>query len=490
MREGVGRAAALAFLTALCAVGAYQTSLVVDGTRYFWLYDAPMTGMLQARDLVEGRGTPAGPGASVEGYPSLLWTLVMAAAHLLPGGDAKAALAVLMLNWLLSCAVLLLAERLLRTVLPQPGLGLVVLWLALVPCFDLLFWSVNGFETPLLTALFLLVAIRLLAESSVGSSRASTYLLMGLLPLARTDGVSAWAGLALLALGTSPDRRRTTKMLAASLTLILLYALLPYSLGGRPWTTGGPPSAALLPTGPSLGVRYVARFAWSYGVALLLALTGALAMGDRRRWLLLGAVLIGAGHLLVWGGRALPGSPYLAHLVPVVVVLAVATLIEAGRRRRGLGVVLTVAFAAPGLVQAWVYSPTRFAASEPSGMVTGVLIRRFTAPETTVGVFAGGSVPYYSRRRTLALLAGSHPGEALRGAPDLVVVHLPHERVVAYAGGRQERDTLAPLLQSQAFREAYLPNALPVLDRTTIYFRGNSPERERRPRWKVPALGR
>lgn len=486
----IWRLAALAFVALFSVIAAFQTSLVVDGRRYFWLYDEPMVCLRYARNLAEGQGLVWNPVERVELYASLLWTLILSGVQLSGLGEAKAPLAVQMLNGLLACGVVLLAERLLRFFERQPGLGLPLLWLALVPCFDLLFWSVGGFETTLLTVVFLLVAARLLEEAAAGEPRPGTYVLLGLLPLIRSDAYHAWAGLALLAIGMSPERARTLRLLGVSLILPTLHLAFRHAYYGHWSPEIGRLKVVILPEGIALGLRYVGRFARSYVVALLLGALGALRARDRRRWLLLAGLVTGAAHLLLWGGEALPGSPYLAHLVPVMLVLAVVGVLETARRTRETAGVLAVALAVPVALQARVFGPARLAPSEGAGMVTGVMIDRFAGPDATVGVFAPGSVGYFSRRRMIDLLARPSPEDALASRPDVVVVHLPHEAVVAYSEGRGERDNLRPVLESRTFREQYLPNPLGILDRTTVYFRASSPERERRPLWKVPQVSR
>lgn len=485
------RLASLGFLALFSVIGSYQMSLVVDGSRHFWLYEDQMVSMTYARNLAEGHGLVWSAGERAGGLTNFLWTLVMAGVHLLPLGEGKAPLAVQILNGLLAGGILLLAERLLRLLHPDPGLGLPLLYAALVPCFDLLFWCVNGFETTLLTAVFMLAAARLLEEAAAGQPRAGTYVLMGLLPLIRSDAYHAWAGLALLALGAGQQRGRTARLLGVSLLLPALHLLFRHAHDGRwlPEATGRL-SVALLPAGAPLGARYVARFAKSYGVAVLLGAAGAIRSRDRLRALLLGGVVISGAYVLLAGGEALPGSPYLAHLVPVMFVLAIAALLEPGRRTRAPAVVSGLLFVAPVVLQVLAFSPVTLAASEGAGMVTGVLVDRFAGRDATVGVFAPGSVPYFSRRRAIDLLASSKVEATLGLRPDLVVVHLPHETIVSYAQGGGRPDNLSPVLHSRIFREEYLPNPMGVLDRTTVYFRSSSPELVGRSRWKTPQVSR
>src|SRR5262245_20357710 len=81
-------------LTLLSVIALFQASVVVDGTRYFWIDDDEMISMRYARNLVDGHGLVWNAGEPVEGYTNPLWTLIMAAMHLLPIADAHTAVAV------------------------------------------------------------------------------------------------------------------------------------------------------------------------------------------------------------------------------------------------------------------------------------------------------------------------------------------------------------------------------------------------------------
>src|SRR5919202_1675726 len=68
----------------------FRTSYVIDGERYFSLFDDEMISMRYARNLALGSGFVWNPGGErVEGYSNLLWVLYMALVHLLPVPPAK-----------------------------------------------------------------------------------------------------------------------------------------------------------------------------------------------------------------------------------------------------------------------------------------------------------------------------------------------------------------------------------------------------------------
>src|SRR5437870_1567913 len=84
-------------ILALCglyyAAFIYRSSFVVQGERYFALYDDAMISMRYAKNLAQGFGLVWNPlGERVEGYTNLLWVLYMTLWHFLPIPAAKISL--------------------------------------------------------------------------------------------------------------------------------------------------------------------------------------------------------------------------------------------------------------------------------------------------------------------------------------------------------------------------------------------------------------
>jgi hypothetical protein len=508
-----------AILAVWSVIALFQASVVVDGTRHFWIDDDEMISMRYARNLVDGHGLVWNPGEHVEGYTNFLWTLAMAAIHLLPIADVHTAVLVRILNWLLALAVLFLAERLLRLLSPRPGLGLPVLLLTLAVDIDLVFWSVNGFESTLLTATFLLVLVRLLKEWETGRPTPATYVLLGLLPLIRSDAYHVWAGAALVAFGMSEDRRRTLRLLALALLLPAAHLLF------RRWYYGAwlPNTYYLkvagVPDRAELAVEYLARFAHNYGLLLAFAGIGIVRARDRRRWLLAGAFGVSAVYVLVVGEDLFDFSRFLAHLVPLLVVLGVVAAVDVTRERIVAQAFLLLSIWVSVFVVIGVTTPSALVDDngEPeSGLVTGVLIGRFTRPEATIAAVAAGNVAYFSHRYTVDMLGKSdahiahepaHTGSwvghnkydpeySLSLRPDLVVPFWLHKLVIdpfaieqSAKGGDQY---IVAIVTSPTFQRDYLPNPVKLpylLEKNSVYIRSGSPELARRELWQEPVIG-
>lgn len=511
----VWRSLAILIVLALSAAAQLRSSVVIDGVRHFWLDDDEMVSMRYARNLVDGAGLVFNAGERVEGYTNPLWTLAMAGVHLLPLGDAKIALAVAALNAVLAAVVLLLAERLLHSFGPLPRSAAPLLLLALAFCRDLLFWSSHGFETTLLTALFLLATARVLEDSSNGRDRIGTYLLAGLLPLVRSDGYVPWAAVAVLALGLSRRRPRTVGMLALSLALPVAHLLFRIAYYGE-WVPNayflkvqGNPGLALA------GLAYVWRFVRHYGVALAAAAVGAVWSKDRRRRLLLAGLALSSVFVVIVGGDMFEDSRFLAHFVPVALVLGLAaSSTPAAPRAEPVRVFLCWAVALSVFFGVGVLNPSRLDDENGlprRGVVAGVLIGRSTLPDARVAGFAAGCVPYFSRRYAIDLLGTTdatiahgrgHPSPFighkkydhdvnLRRKPDLIVTLVPHETVVQ-ASHRDDAGDLGysvELARNPTFRTEYLPNPVPIpilMKTCAVYMRSSSEERRRLDAWRAP----
>jgi hypothetical protein len=70
------------------------TSFVIDGTRYYILFDDAMISMRYAYNLAHGYGLVWNAGQRVQGFTNPLWVFYMALLHLLPISAAKISLAV------------------------------------------------------------------------------------------------------------------------------------------------------------------------------------------------------------------------------------------------------------------------------------------------------------------------------------------------------------------------------------------------------------
>ena len=130
-----------------------------------------MISMRYARNLADGLGLVWNPRDEFEGYTNLGWVLVMAAVHAVGVPERLTSLVVEVINIGLAVVVLALTDRLLRCLVqPPPWLRLIAVT-TLGLSIDLVYWVVNGFETPLLTTVFLWALVGRSTTPTEASSR-------------------------------------------------------------------------------------------------------------------------------------------------------------------------------------------------------------------------------------------------------------------------------------------------------------------------------
>jgi hypothetical protein len=515
---------ACAVLTLLTATLVWHASLVVDGTRYFWLDDDQMVSMRYARNLAQGEGLVWNPGERVEGYTSVGWALVMAAVHLLPVSEAKTALVVKIVAWLLACCVVLLTDRLLRWFVPASGLARLCALLALILSGDLLFWSSNGFETPLLTVIFLATLLRLLRESDEQSSRAFTYLMIGLLPIARSDAYYLAAGLIVVALGSQTDWRPLLWKIPLAAAIPAVHVLLRHAYYGD-WL---PNTYYLKVAGIDnlfvRGTSYLKSFAAVYAMPLILAGAGIWWSGERRRWWIVAGALLAPAYVLLVGADMFPHFRFLAPWIPVLLVLAtVAATQIGGSGTRAEQMLLSTILVTTAVWGVHGKQSLRAMISDNGmprhSLVVGLMAARFTRPEASIAVFGAGTAPYFSNRYGIDLLGKTDPEVArlpgragaptghgkfdidasLARHPDLLLTLWsadfavpPGDDETFGAPRRDDSDYVVALMTAPRFLDEYRNNAIPLeplLRATAVYVRAGSAELEDVHKWQLPRLG-
>ncbi|MGZ6066494.1 MAG: hypothetical protein ACXWVM_29115 [Polyangiales bacterium] len=398
------------------ALSIRQSSVAIGGVRYFWLDDDQMISMRYARNLASGQGLVFNPGERVEGYTNPLWTVLLAGIHLLPLHDAHTSLvaklvALCVVVWVvwLSCELLLEIEPAARPLLP-------VVTLAVAYAYDITFWAANGYETPLLTALFTFAALRIVRER--GRASPLTVLAIGVLPLVRSDAFHLSAMLGLLAIALSERPRAAAARVSFAALLPVAHLLWRRSYYGE-WL---PNTFHLKVSGlqhrVGLGLAYVETFALRYALFLAVAGVGAYVLRDRfRAWTLAAAAAV-ALYCLSVGGDVFAGSRFFAAVVPVLMVAALSSIarVEAPAARHAA----ITAFALAAIVTG-VHRPSDLDdASRPyrEGVIAGVALRDHARNDTTVAVVAAGNVPYFSHLRSIDTL-----GKADRAIAHSSVVH-------------------------------------------------------------------
>ena len=446
----------MALLTAIAAYYAAfiaRTSFAIDSMRYFPLLDDAMVSMRYARHLVQGHGFVWNLGEPpLEGFTNPLWTLVMAAVHLLPLPQHRLTLVVQALGaaillglvvtvfrlsrWLRSQAAAMPARSDARPAAPNHAAPIAAMILAGF-YWPLIYWTLEGMEVGLL-ALIVTIATAALVT---GRRLAVAYVLLGAGTFVRTDFIVVLLSLAFAGAVLDPARRRAHLSLGIAIVVaaagVQTFARLLYFHDPLPNTY------YLKLTGYPAMLR-VARGAWvlfqtivlSNGLLLLLpAAAIALESGEaRRRQLLLLTPLFAQAAYSVWvGGDAwegtIPCNRYLAVAMPLLFVAAASAIARLAARldpraRLGPAPALALAVAVTLAVAPWrttlLAAPLPYIDKDRDLTVRALAARQLTRPEGSVAATGVGTIGYYSERRIVDLL----------GKCDRHVARLPMRRAV------------------------------------------------------------
>ncbi|MCS6907095.1 MAG: hypothetical protein RML93_04320, partial [Anaerolineales bacterium] len=293
-------------------------STSIAGERYWWLGDDAMISMRYARNLANGFGLVWNPsGERVEGYTNFLWTLYMAFVHLLPIPTPKISLVILLTNILLAIALIPVIIRLTR-ILGGDSFVTAATVAGYVLNEDTMFWTTAGFETPLLSLLFLLAIYRVIKEAQQGKPRLLTFLLVASISLVRADALVLSGLVYLLALLLHTKRKLVGIYSALSLALPLAHEIFRILYYGDIL-----PNTAYLKTSGwdqryKAGLEYVAEFARDYFVVIGLAVVGVFLARQRMQLSLLAAYLAYVAYIAYIGGDAFPHFRFFVPVLPLL----------------------------------------------------------------------------------------------------------------------------------------------------------------------------
>jgi len=353
-----------------------RTGFTVGGERYYTLFDDAMISMRYAHNLAAGHGLVWNPGEvpPVEGYTNLLWTLWMAAIHLLPLPLSKTSLAVMVSGALILLAqvwVVAATARLL-TGARRSWAGLFAVFLSAFS-FPLIYWTLRGMEVGLLALLASAGALLLfrLQEERRPALLLGLALCLAALVLTRDDAVTVAGVLAAFAVLTAPGWR--SRMSTAAILGAAVAVPKALHLAFR-WSFYGDllPNTYYLKLGGSSLLDRVGRGALTFGAAVtqqllpLLSVAGLLLLALRRgrdpvlrgRLLLLAAlVVVQSAYSIYVGGDAWEymrmANRYVAIAIPALTLLAALSLARLGEaggpQPRTLGIVLGLGALAGGL---------------------------------------------------------------------------------------------------------------------------------------------
>jgi arabinofuranosyltransferase len=389
----------------LGALGAAAVLLVLH-TRLFWRYtvDDAFISFRYAQNLIDGHGLVYNPGERVEGYSNLAWTLLFALLSLVSAEPVGLAKIVAALLGVLSLPFVMLLV--LEATGSAGAAALAALLVAANPYVAA--WLVAGLETPLF--LFGLVT---LAWASSRDLKLWYVIAGAVVCLSRPEGSAVVGALAVCrTLVDRPGRLRLWLFLPLLATAAQLAFRLSYY--GQ-WV----PNTAFIKTGGGWaqyrqGVDYLASMfdEWSFRLGLPILCAAPFLMA-RRQAALSALVLSGTylAFLIYSGGDYFALYRLVAPILPLMTVIVVATLVEAGRRlslgRVTTGLVVGIVAVCLVLAPQLKSGPGRLRIWKEQAMMDGFLrpagfwFRDHSPPGTTIALTVAGAIPYYSGLRTI-----------------------------------------------------------------------------------------
>jgi arabinofuranosyltransferase len=428
----------------------YRTSFIaIDGHRYFCLFDDAMISMRYAWNFSHGNGLVWNAGDYVMGYTNLLMTLVMSWATLVfDKSSAVLSIQILGAGLMLGIAytTMKIADSLLpeekREQYPSSLVRILSFSLALL-YYPLLYWTLMGMETGLLTVLLLLAVF--FAIQYTKNARFSALILvslcLGLAFMARNDSMIFAAFIWIyISWKVVRDRGGTAFLhLFLALFIYLLFVagqilfqflyygdLLPNTYVLK--LTGMPLADRLLN-----GSRFVFPFLIQTSILFTIAITGLFLSFSREKLLLLALILSAVLYQIYVGGDPWNYWRMMAPVMPLLLILFILGLVDGVSRSaqagRGssflgnqrevqigflafLGVLVMNAYFLPEI--AFLDKPFYVSANQYNVDVA-LALRDVTTPDATVGVFWAGAIPYFSER----------PGIDFLGKSDRYIAHLP-----------------------------------------------------------------
>jgi hypothetical protein len=413
----------------------YRTSFIVDGERFFSLFDDAMISMRYAENLTEGRGLVWNVGERVEGFTNLLWVLWMALVHLLPLGKAKMSLAVQATSAVLLLVNLFYIRRIAEEV--SGGSRFAGICAASLTAFHVGVnnWALQGMEVGLLVLLVSIAVWHALWSQRVGRVSPLVYLALGTGLLVRLDMAVAFLVVWGCLLITDTPRRRTHFVYGFSSFVVFLGAetlfrwlyfgdLLPNTYYLK---MTGYPAFLRMSHGLYEYLHLLRRTNWVlYAAPLAFAFL-------RRETLLLAAIFVAqSGYSVYVGGDAWEWwtgpNRYLSVGMPMLLVL-LACMLE----RMRSGAIAAWTNATPGRQVAINLAAAAFAFVSLASLNTlhssatewlrlrnplhvegnrnvvdlAFRLRELTTDEASIAVVWAGAIPYFSERRTIDLLGKS-----------------------------------------------------------------------------------
>jgi hypothetical protein len=331
----------------------FKTSFLVEGQRYFVLFDDAMISMRYAQNLASGNGLVWNAGGEhVEGFTNPLWVVFMALFHIFPISAATISLFIQISGMLFMVAVLFFVRKIAESL---TGCWLVALLAVTLTAFysPLNNWVLLGMEV---SALILILCVALwIALEGLRKNQFSPwlYVLLGIGTLVRIDMAVPYLVILFFLILTDRSHRRQNVLWGVGLLVIFILGQTAFR-----WLYYGDvlPNTYYLKMGgyPVLnrvvrGAYVLFQFAWDFNWLLFLFPLTVLVFRRERPVLLLFLVILAQIAYSVYvGGDAWEhkggSNRYIAIVMPIFFILFVwaADLVRADFVRKALVSKITI----------------------------------------------------------------------------------------------------------------------------------------------------
>lgn len=425
----------LGLFTVYIGVLIWRTSFMVQGVRYFSLFDDAMISMRYARNLAEGYGLVWNPGGDrIEGFTNPLWTFAMALIHLVPIPPSKISLCVQAFGAVLMGLTVWMSWKVAQTLSSGNCIASISCMILTAFYYPLINWSAQGMEV---SALALIVMTFLYREvESLKTGRpvgVGSYLLAGIGTFVRLDAIILVLALVVWDVFVLRDRHR--RAFLGTLCVIAMFVM-QFSARYYYYDEFWPNTYFLKMTGyPCLlrwsrGAFSFCDFAMQSGV-FWLVLCFLFLYSKRERGLALVGLLIcmqiaysvyAGGDAWEWFGGS---NRYVSIVMPAVFVIAGLVLakfakwIEGGaagvisRAKQGMTIPICLMIFLAQIncfhgTQTLFYSllvwPPLHVEDNLKQVQNALQIREITHPTAKIGVVMAGCLPYFVDRACIDFL--------------------------------------------------------------------------------------
>ena len=498
----------------------YKTSFVIDGLRYFALFDDAMISMQYARNLANGNGLVFSLGAApVEGFTNPLWVFYMALFHLTNLPSHLISLAIQISGALFILANLFVVRKIADRLSNGKWLPPLLAVFLTAFYFPLNNWSVQGTEVSIITLLLSIAVLNAVINLQDGKFRKTTYIILALSTWIRFDMlIPMIAMVTIMAWRDAPNRKQHLIWgfgLLALATLIQSLARFAYY---DEWL---PNTYYLKVVGVSVidrvkrGLAVFGQFLWVPGwIFFALPFLLLLIWPSDSSWLMMAIIAGQAAYSIYVGGDAWEhkggANRFIAIAMPLFFILFTVSLnhiresLLAIRIRKEKWMPRLSEYAMVLLVlisllnfntlrvnysfEKWTLqlSPV-FVSGTIRYVHLGLSLQSITEPEATIAVATAGNIVYFAERPAIDLLgkadkviARSEPHTTMGILNNVEDIFRPgHNKWdYEYSVGQLAPDIIVQVWGSSSELEPYLQSGnygFYIVNGFPLYIRNDSP---------------